>query len=799
MASAHLKQDQSRSRTPTGRTGTGPGPASSWTPCRPATASRRPAAAEGGAGRRRPRQQVQGGEPAHPPGEHRGGALHRQDPAQRGREGAVRAAPPKGHGAHPDKELERSSPPPPSSTSSSTPSRRPCPPATTSPPCPTACPTSRPASTPPRSSTPTSTRWAEPGRGRGGSGQPAPRPAPCRWWGTAGGSPSPSPLLSSSTSPRGGAGGQDHRAALPAGGHAPPERPGPQREARPAGSPSNPLRCMPALHRAPVFHPHPADAGPQGGGLRRPAVPAHAHAHPARQHGGEGVGAAEAPTLLPELREVGGAGKGGAEMARRRRGRPGAPGPREGPGWHSEKGGAKPQAATASVIVRQSTCIKYDGSPGPRAAAKEPERPFPGKSQADLPKPEQGREGGRVILPNTNLEDACVQYKKSLLRASQRAPAPPPPPPPRQPRVQHQARRERPRVLRPSVLSRAGSEPSYSPSVAGAGRAPAHLGTEAQEDRSRTASPGAFPAPPAAGVATATSRASRTPPASSTRKSTRLRWRRRPSPGARAPPRASPPRPQSPALPAARPTGRPRPGNASGQIGRLPDQRAAGPADPAQLPQAEEGLAHPPLGGGPQHQQGGEAGRRRGRDHQALHRQPHRLHLRRRGDGQGAQGPGERPPAAEDRRTRRCSKRAYESGSESAEDSDEREQGGAARQAPAQAHLQEEAERHAAEEGRREGRGRAQAQRHLQERPGEDQAQAGQQQRHPALRAEGLAQGEEAEADGGVLPAGRLLLRDRAQPAEVPRVPGGPQQEGGGARPLARLLPLLLLPRYVES
>lgn len=65
--------------------------------------------------------------------------------------------------------------------------------------------------------------------------------------------------------------------------------------------------------------------------------------------------------------------------------------------------------------------------------------------------------------------------------------------------------------------------------------------------------------------------------------------------------------------------------------------------------------------------------------------------------------------------------------------------------------------------------------------------------RNPSLRAEGLEESEEAEADGGVLPAGRLLLGNRAQPAEVPGVSGDPQQEGGGAGAFPGLLSLLLL------
>lgn len=38
---------------------------------------------------------------------------------------------------------------------------------------------------------------------------------------------------------------------------------------------------------------------------------------------------------------------------------------------------------------------------------------------------------------------------------------------------------------------------------------------------------------------------------------------------------------------------------------------------------------------------------------------------------------------------------------------------------------------------------------------------------HPPLCAEGLEEGEEAQADRRVLSAGRLLFRNRPQPAEV--------------------------------
>ncbi|XP_061081381.1 probable JmjC domain-containing histone demethylation protein 2C isoform X2 [Conger conger] len=266
-----------------------------------------------------------------------------------------------------------------------------------------------------------------------------------------------------------------------------------------SSSSSNPLRCMPALHRAPVFHPPTQQTlDRKEAGYGRLSPPTLTPIQPVSS-AGKVSEQQKPPTLLPELREVAGAQKGGGEMASEAW-KPGDPQGHEKAGWHSEKSGAKPQAATASVIVRPSTCIKYDGSPGPRTGVKEPalERPFAGKNQTDHPKPDQGREPGRVILPNTNLEDACMQYKKSLLRASHGSV---PIPTTSVNSVCH----PKPEVTTSvsstaSVLSR-GCDAVYS--LAGSGRPAVHLGVELLDDRSRTTSPGAFPGPP--GVATTTS------------------------------------------------------------------------------------------------------------------------------------------------------------------------------------------------------------------------------------------------------------------------------------------------------
>lgn len=60
------------------------------------------------------------------------------------------------------------------------------------------------------------------------------------------------------------------------------------------------------------------------------------------------------------------------------------------------------------------------------------------------------------------------------------------------------------------------------------------------------------------------------------------------------------------------------------------------------------------------------------------------------------------------------------------------------------------------------------------------------------LRSEGLEEGEEAEADRGVFPAGWLVFRNWTQLAKVSGVQGGPQQEGRGAGTFPCLLSVLL-------
>uniref|UniRef100_A0A673KRV0 Probable JmjC domain-containing histone demethylation protein 2C n=1 Tax=Sinocyclocheilus rhinocerous TaxID=307959 RepID=A0A673KRV0_9TELE len=185
----------------------------------------------------------------------------------------------------------------------------------------------------------------------------------------------------------------------------------------PAISPSSQPKGMPALRRAPVFHPPTQQAlDRKEGAYGRLSPPTLTPIQPVSS-AGKVSEQQKPPTLLPELRDE----KSGAELGSADSCRSGGEAKsHEKVAWHSENSQGKPQAAMASVIVRPSTCIKYDGFPGPKMAPKEQlgSRLFAGRTQADCLKVAESRESGRVILPNTNLEDPSEQYNKNLIRAS---------------------------------------------------------------------------------------------------------------------------------------------------------------------------------------------------------------------------------------------------------------------------------------------------------------------------------------------------------------------------------------------
>ncbi|KAF7705095.1 probable JmjC domain-containing histone demethylation protein 2C isoform X2 [Silurus meridionalis] len=184
----------------------------------------------------------------------------------------------------------------------------------------------------------------------------------------------------------------------------------------PAVSPSNQLRSMPALHRAPVFHPPTQQTlDRKEAGYGRLSPPTLTPIQPVSV-AGKVSEQQKPPTLLPELREV----KSNVELASSEPWRSNSDSQshdKTSP-WHADKSQGKPPAATASVIVRSRTCIKYDSS---KSGAKETSgsRLYAGKNQLDCTKLAETREPGRVIQQNTNREDLFSQYKMNFVRVSQ--------------------------------------------------------------------------------------------------------------------------------------------------------------------------------------------------------------------------------------------------------------------------------------------------------------------------------------------------------------------------------------------
>ncbi|XP_034021083.1 probable JmjC domain-containing histone demethylation protein 2C [Thalassophryne amazonica] len=212
--------------------------------------------------------------------------------------------------------------------------------------------------------------------------------------------------------------------------------------------PQHQLRGMPSLHRAPVFHPptqhtlerkeaaeRERERAGCSGRLSPPTLTPIQPVSLVSAGSKVSVEQQKPPTLLPELREV----KGnltatstpstasdvrgetmttstevwrGGELSQER----------------AEKGVArgKPQAAMASVIVRSSTSVKFNSTspvvgyrPG-AANSKVEGRFYPSKPQEEylrlgeiIREPGSSAGAGRVIQPNSNLDDACVKYKKA--------------------------------------------------------------------------------------------------------------------------------------------------------------------------------------------------------------------------------------------------------------------------------------------------------------------------------------------------------------------------------------------------
>ncbi|NWR69459.1 JHD2C protein, partial [Centropus unirufus] len=187
-------------------------------------------------------------------------------------------------------------------------------------------------------------------------------------------------------------------------------------------SSSNTLRSMPALHRAPVFHPpvH-QNLEKKEGSYSSLSPPTLTPVQPVSAGGGKIQELQKPPTLVPEPKEAQAGYKGTSEQSVSAVWKSNNTPNNEKVNWHIERSSGKSQSATASVIVRPPSSTKYDSTAAAQAASKDRggERASAVTNQADSLKTAEARETGRVILPNMNSDGARTQYEKKFPAVSQ--------------------------------------------------------------------------------------------------------------------------------------------------------------------------------------------------------------------------------------------------------------------------------------------------------------------------------------------------------------------------------------------
>ncbi|XP_059964883.1 probable JmjC domain-containing histone demethylation protein 2C isoform X2 [Mesoplodon densirostris] len=186
-------------------------------------------------------------------------------------------------------------------------------------------------------------------------------------------------------------------------------------------SSTNTLRSMPALHRAPVFHP------PIHHSLERkessysslspptltPVMPVNA--------GGKVQESQKPPTLIPEPKDTQANFKSSSEQSLTEMWKSNNNLSKEKAEWHVEKSSGKSQAAMASVIVRPPSSAKLDSMPAMQLASKDrvSERSSIGANQTDCFKSAEAGESGRIILPSVNSDSAHIKSEKNYQAVSQ--------------------------------------------------------------------------------------------------------------------------------------------------------------------------------------------------------------------------------------------------------------------------------------------------------------------------------------------------------------------------------------------
>ncbi|XP_073541504.1 probable JmjC domain-containing histone demethylation protein 2C isoform X3 [Phyllobates terribilis] len=190
-------------------------------------------------------------------------------------------------------------------------------------------------------------------------------------------------------------------------------------------SSSNALRSMPALHRAPVFHPpihHSLER--KDGGYSNLSPPTLTPVQPVTT-GGKIQELQKPPTLVPEPKEGAANYKKNTEKPIQEMWKANEKPNHSKIEWLPEKNHVKLPSATASVIVRPPSSAKYDTVPVAPAAPKERvgERVSAGSNQSDCTKPIETRETTRIAQPLTNADSAHVLFEKNAPASSHNIPS----------------------------------------------------------------------------------------------------------------------------------------------------------------------------------------------------------------------------------------------------------------------------------------------------------------------------------------------------------------------------------------
>ncbi|XP_063290225.1 probable JmjC domain-containing histone demethylation protein 2C isoform X1 [Pelobates fuscus] len=177
----------------------------------------------------------------------------------------------------------------------------------------------------------------------------------------------------------------------------------------------NALRSMPALHRAPVFHPpihHSLDR--KDASYSNLSPPTLTPVQPVNT-GSKIQELQKPPTLVPEPKEGSATYKKGAEKNMQDVWKATEKQNLNKVAWLPEKNNVKAQAATASVIVRPPSSTKYESMPATQFLSKERvgERSSAGTNQADCLKPMEARETGRIAQPIMNSDSSPVHFEKN--------------------------------------------------------------------------------------------------------------------------------------------------------------------------------------------------------------------------------------------------------------------------------------------------------------------------------------------------------------------------------------------------